>query len=165
MTQHKQLVRMSLAAILLALTVVFGRIFLIPLPWTHGNVNLCDAGIFIASLMLGPWYGGFVGGFGGLFLDLISGFAQYAPFSFVAHGLEGLITGLITKHLSSLWGKILGLTVGTIIMVVLYLVSDSIMYSFSTGILGIGPNLFQGLIGAVVAFVIEKPLQKRIKML
>ena len=39
--------RSIIAAMLLALTLVLGRFFLIPIPWTHGNVNLCDAGVFI----------------------------------------------------------------------------------------------------------------------
>ncbi|MFR0771269.1 MAG: ECF transporter S component [Limosilactobacillus pontis] len=41
-----------------------GRFFVIPIPWTHGYINLCDAGILIAALLLGPAYGTAVGGFG-----------------------------------------------------------------------------------------------------
>ncbi len=63
--------RSIIAAMLLALTLVLGRFFLIPIPWTHGNVNLCDAGVFIAAMLLGPGAGTIVGGFGGMFLDLI----------------------------------------------------------------------------------------------
>lgn len=72
--------RSIIAAMLLALTLVLGRFFLIPIPWTHGNVNLCDAGVFIAAMLLGPGAGTIVGGFGGMFLDLISGFPQDALF-------------------------------------------------------------------------------------
>ncbi len=43
--------RSIIAAMLLALTLVLGRFFLIPIPWTHGNVNLCDAGVFIAAML------------------------------------------------------------------------------------------------------------------
>ena len=64
-------------ALLTALTLIFGRFFLIPLPWTHGNINLCDVGIFIGAMLLGPWAGGFIGGFGAMFLDLISGCLLY----------------------------------------------------------------------------------------
>ena len=55
--------RSIIAAMLLALTLVLGRFFLIPIPWTHGNVNLCDAGVFIAAMLLGPGAGTIVGGF------------------------------------------------------------------------------------------------------
>ena len=61
----QQLKKLIFAALLLAITIVFGRIFIIPIPWTHGNVNLCDAGILIAAMLLGPVYGTAVGGLGG----------------------------------------------------------------------------------------------------
>ncbi len=47
--------RVILLAILIAVNVGIARIFLIPLPMTHGNINLCDAGIFIAALLLGAF--------------------------------------------------------------------------------------------------------------
>lgn len=152
------------AALLLAITVVFGRIFIIPIPWTHGNVNLCDAGIFVAAMLMGPPYGGAVGGFGGLFLDLISGFTQYAPFSFIAHGLEGLITGwLYRKAGNKKSARVVALAVGIIIMVLCYFVADSIMYKITAGVLGLGTNLLQGIVGAVVAALVVPSIQKHIK--
>ena len=151
------------AALLLAITVVFGRIFIIPIPWTHGNVNLCDAGIFIAAMLLGPAYGGVVGGFGGLLLDLISGFTQYAPFSLVAHGLEGFITGWIYRKTDSKSAHWLALIVGIVIMVVAYFIADTIMYKLTAGLLGIGTNILQGIVGAVVAMLVVPSINKRIK--
>lgn len=156
--------KITLSAMLLALAIVFGRLFLIPLPWTHGNVNLCDAVIFIGAMLLGPWFGGAIGGFAGLLLDFISGFGQYAPFSFIAHGLEGVIAGLLVRWLPNRWGQALGLTLGTIIMVACYFLADSLLYSWSTGVLGIIPNLIQGLIGAVVAALFEKPLKHNLNV-
>ena len=77
--------KITISAMLMALLIIFGRVFLIPIPWTHGNVNLCDAAVLLASLLFGKWYGGTVGGFGALLLDLISGYANFALFSFLAH--------------------------------------------------------------------------------
>lgn len=151
------------AALLLAITVVFGRIFIIPIPWTHGNVNLCDAGIFIAAMLLGPAYGGVVGGFGGLLLDLISGFTQYAPFSLLAHGLEGLITGYLYRKAKSNVARWLTLIVGIVVMVVVYFVADTIMYKIAAGLLGIGTNILQGIVGAMVAMLVVRSIKQRIK--
>lgn len=164
MQKQVQTKKLALAAMLLALAIVFGRLFLIPLPWTRGNVNLCDAAIFVGVMLLGPWYGGAIGGFAGLFLDLISGFAQYAPFSFVAHGLEGLLAGLIMRWLPGRWGRFLGLLVGVIIMVVCYFFADSFLYNWATGTLGIIPNVIQGLIGALLAILFERPLRRRLNI-
>lgn len=161
--QQKGLRSFIFAALLLAITVVFGRIFIIPIPWTHGNVNLCDAGIFIAAMLLGPAYGGIVGGFGGLLLDLISGFTQYAPFSLIAHGLEGIISGWLYRKTSSKTGHWLALALGTVVMVAAYFVADTIMYKIAAGLLGIGTNLLQGIVGAVVAMLVVRSLKQRIK--
>ena len=164
MQKQVQTKKMTLAAMLLALAIVFGRLFLIPLPWTRGNVNLCDAAIFIGAMLLGPWYGGTIGGFAGLFLDLMSGFAQYAPFSFIAHGLEGLLTGLVMRWLPGRWGRFLGLAVGIIVMVVCYFFADSFLYNWATGTLGVIPNTIEGLIGALIALLFAKPLRRRLNI-
>lgn len=154
--------RLTFTALLTALTIIFGRFFLIPIPWTHGNVNLCDVAIFIGAMMLGPWAGGFIGGFGAMLLDLISGYAQYAPFSLISHGLEGIVAGLVFKYVRGKWGRLAGVTAGTIVMVLGYFFSDSILYSWATGAAGVFPNLIQGIIGAVVAVLIASPLEKAV---
>lgn len=45
--------KMVLTAMFIAVTVAISRFFIIPVPMTHGNVNLCDAGIFISACYLG----------------------------------------------------------------------------------------------------------------
>ncbi|MBM6754398.1 ECF transporter S component [Lactobacillus alvi] len=160
--KSKSLYRWVFAAILLAITIVFGRFFLLPIPWTHGNINLSDASIFVASALLGPLPSGLIGGLGTAFLDLISGYTQYAPFSFVAHGLEGLLAGWLYqrfgKHRLGQW---VSLAVGAFVMVVGYLFADSLLYNWTAGVLGIGTNFLQGLVGVAVAQLIIPRLKDR----
>ena len=167
--KNKQLYRAMLTALLMALTIVCGRFFLLPIPWTHGNINLSDASILIAAALLGPLGGGIVGGVGTAFLDLISGYAQYAPFSLLAHGLEGILAGWCYQR----WGKTklgqgktkLGqwssLAVGALVMVGGYFLADSFLYTWVAGFLGIGTNLLQGLAGIIVAQLILPALKAR----
>ena len=160
--KNKQLYRAMLTALLMALTIVCGRFFLLPIPWTHGNINLSDASILIAAALLGPLGGGIVGGVGTAFLDLISGYAQYAPFSLLAHGLEGILAGWCYQR----WGKTkLGqwssLAVGALVMVGGYFLADSFLYTWVAGFLGIGTNLLQGLAGITVAQLILPALKAR----
>lgn len=163
-SKNLRLRRLTTAALLLALAIVLGRFFIIPIPWTHGNINLCDAGILIAAMLLGPAYGTAVGGLGGMFLDLISGYPQYAVFSLIAHGLEGFATGYLyyraEGHKAKQWGALL---CGIVVMTVCYFLSDSFMYhTFVVGFLSIGGNLLQGVIGMVIAMWLVPQLTKRI---
>ena len=161
--KSKNLYHWVLAAILLAITIVFGRFFLLPIPSTHGNIKLSDASIFVAGALLGPLPAGLIGRLGTAFLDLISGYTQYAPFSFVAHGLEGLLAGWLYQRFGKRYlGQWFSLVIGALVMVVGYLFADTLLYNWTAGILGIGTNLLQGLVGVVVAqLLIPKLKQNR----
>lgn len=158
--QHDRIRKLVITGLLTAVAVVLGRFFLIPVPWTHGNVNLCDLGIMLAGLLLGPVAGGISGGLSGMILDLISGYAAYAPFSLVVHGLEGFLVGWLYQRAKN---RYLALGVGIVAMVAGYFVTDSILYKFAAGFLGLGTNFLQGLVGAVVTLVVLKPLQQALR--
>nr|WP_153020980.1 ECF transporter S component [Secundilactobacillus collinoides] len=148
-------------AMLVAVTVVISRFFLIPVPMTHGNVNLCDAGIFIAALLLGRKQGAIVGALSGFLLDLISGYSQYMFFSLVVHGLEGFVAGWIGAG-KSRGIKILAMVVGTVVMVAGYFLTDSLLYHVSVGLIGVPTNFIQGILGGVVAYLVSIPLENRL---
>ncbi|AEB74492.1 ECF transporter S component [Lentilactobacillus buchneri] len=155
--------KVVLTAMFIAVTVAISRFFIIPIPMTHGNINLCDAGIFISALLLGPRVGGVVGGASGFLLDLISGYGQYMWFSLIVHGAEGLIVGLIAgKNTDRKWTKLIAVSVGIVIMVIGYFVADSFLYNIYAGYIGIGTNLIQGAVGALIAYLVTPRLKKRI---
>lgn len=164
--KNNRLKMMTVTALLTALNVVISRILIIPIPFTHGNINLCDAGIFIVAMLYGPWAGLFTGAVSGFLLDLISGYSQYMFFSLIVHGLEGLVVGLLFQRLraDSSKAKQVGIMlVGTIIMVAGYFCSDSILYNIQTGLVGIPMNCIQGIVGLVVALLLTPQLRKVIK--
>lgn len=164
--KNNRLKMMTVTALLTALNVVISRILIIPIPFTHGNINLCDAGIFIVAMLYGPWAGLFTGAVSGFLLDLISGYSQYMFFSLIVHGLEGLVVGLLFQRLraNSSKAKQVGIMlVGTIIMVSGYFCSDSILYNIQTGLVGIPMNCIQGIVGLVVALLLTPQLRKVIK--
>ena len=94
MTRRLTPAMIGLLAVLIALTAVFTLLIRIPTP-ARGYVNLSDVAITFAALTFGPWVGLIVGGLGTAIADLLAGYAPYAPISFVAHGLQGLLIGLI----------------------------------------------------------------------
>ena len=156
--------QLTLLAVIVAANVAIARVFLIPIPMTHGNVNLCDTGIFLAAWLFGSKKGGVVGGLSGFLLDLISGYPQYMVFSLIVHGFEGVIVGKLTEDMKiSAKSLIVSLIAGVLFMVLGYLVSDSLLYKFSTGIIAVPMNVIQGLVGALVAIPLFWRLRKLVK--
>lgn len=163
--KDSKLKTMTVTALLTALNIVISRILIIPIPFTHGNINLCDAGIFIAAILYGPWAGLFTGAVSGFVLDLISGYSQYMFFSLIVHGLEGLVVGLIWQKIKhqTISKEVGTMIVGIIVMVGGYFCSDSILYNIQTGTLGIFMNIIQGIAGTFVAWILIPILKKAIK--
>lgn len=154
-----QLQKLMLTAMLVAVTVVISRLFIIPVPMTHGNINLCDAGIFIAALALGPKVGGTVGALSGFLLDLLSGYAQYMFFSLIIHGLEGFLVGYLSQRLSGPMARWLALGIGGLVMVVGYFLADSLLYGPTVGLVGLVTNPIQAVVGGVVAWLVAPRVQ------
>ena len=75
-----------------AVTTVLTMFVKIPTP-TRGYLNLSDTMIFFSSYAFGPWVGGIVGGLGPALSDLISGYPQWAIFTFIIDGLQAVLIG------------------------------------------------------------------------
>ncbi|AQW21226.1 ECF transporter S component [Lentilactobacillus curieae] len=162
-SNHEQIKKMVIAAVLIAFTVVISRVFIIPVPMTHGYINLCDAGIFIAAFLLGPKLGGLVGGATGFLLDLLAGYGQYMIFSLIVHGLEGFLVGLIAnQNANHRYIKTIAMVIGVVVMVVGYLITDSLLYTPATGFVGVPMNIVQGIVGAGFAAGIYPILKRRV---
>ena len=148
--------------LLIAVDVALSMFVHIPVPMTHGYVNLCDAGIFIAALLFGRRGGAIVGGASGFLLDMILGYSQYMFFSLVVHGLEGFLVGQFGANKSK-GQQMLALTIGSVVMVAGYFVSDSILYAVPTGLMGIPMNAVQAIMGGLIAFPAVLQLKDRVK--
>jgi uncharacterized membrane protein len=139
----------GLLAVLIALTAVFTLLIRIPTP-ARGYVNLSDVAITFTALTFGPWVGFVVGGLGTALADLLGGYAVYAPISFVAHGVQGLLVGLIGYRQTSLARLVLAWLAGAIAMVAGYLIGGIPIVGLATSALDIPGNSFQALLGALI---------------
>ena len=86
-----------LTAMLVSLVFV-ATLFLnirLPIAANGGLVHLGTAMLFIASILFGPKKGALAGALGMGLFDLFSGWTLWAPFTFVARGLQGYIVGKI----------------------------------------------------------------------
>ncbi len=93
MQANRNALKVAVIAVLTAVVVVFTMI--VRIPTAKGYLNLCDVAIMFIAFTFGPWSAFIAAGLGTALADLISGYAQWAPISFVVHGLEGLLVALI----------------------------------------------------------------------
>ena len=93
-TRQAHLRRLVSAALLSALCYAATRIIQIPAPM-GGYVNLGDCIVLLSGWMLGPWWGFLAAGAGSMLADLLSGYAYYAPATFLIKGAMALLAALL----------------------------------------------------------------------
>lgn len=144
----------SQLSIFIALTIVLTLALVIPLPSNGGYLNLSDAMILTSSSILGPYGGLIVGAFSGAICDLASGYAIYAPFTFIIKGIEGFLAGFLLKKFNGIKTNIISLFICGILMGILYFIPDLIIYGSSVAIFNLPLNILQGLVGALISSLV-----------
>lgn len=152
------------AAVMIAVVFVMTRVVQITIG-PGGYIHFGDIALYVASFLFGPIVGAVAGGTGTALADLSSGFGAWAPGTFIIHGLQAFVAGLIAWR-GGLARTIVAVIVGGAIVVVGYFLYQWILISagsfnsfqadegksaFATAAAAVWPNTFQVLIAAIVA--------------
>lgn len=169
--KHLPAFRIATLAVLIALTALFTYIIRIPVAPTRGYINFGDVSIFFTAMIFGPLTAFITGGAGTALADLISGYSQWAPFTFLAHGLQGLVIGLVIKagrRISSSNNDATGLEqrggirkpgiltlltaflAGTVVMAGIYFLTGGLMVGFAAAAAEIPGNILQNVAGVLI---------------
>lgn len=162
---NKKVRKLIFAAMLAALITVATMVVKIPSP-TNGYVNLGDCFVLLAGWLLGPWYGGAAAGIGSMLTDLLSGYAYYAPASFLIKGADAFLAALLYRSLNQRRGALLlsGI-IGELLMTAGYFGYSALLLGKGlTAALSVPGNLIQGAIGITVAILLMH-LAKRAHLL
>jgi uncharacterized membrane protein len=90
------------------------------------------------------------GGVGTSLADLFGGYAQFAWLSLIAHGLEGLVIGLLGRGRRTLPSMILAWLAGALVMVASYLAGEGLLLTgWPAALAELPMNALQALLGAV----------------
>ena len=161
---NTNLKKLVLAALFAALSCVSTMIIQIPSPM-NGYVNLGDCFVLLGSVILGPVWGFLAGGTGSMLADILSGYAHYAPGTFLIKGFMALALVLLYKKLSSKMphsaSYLVSATVSEVIMIAGY-------FGYASLILGKGlaaassipGNIMQGIFGVVSSFLLIKVIER-----
>lgn len=155
-----------LTALLIAL--VFLATFInikLPIKANGGLVHLGTTMLFISAFLFGPRKAMIAGALGMTLFDMVGGWLVWAPITFVARGLQGLIVGKIA------WakgrnGKSIGLNVVAAIvsipfMIAVYYIGEGILYgNWIAPLASIPGDLIQNIIGILIAVPVCAALKK-----
>lgn len=151
------------AAMLAALVCVATMIIKIPSP-LEGYLNLGDCIVLLSGWLLSPLYGFLAAGIGSALADIFSGYALYAPATFIIKGLMALVAyfgfKLANKKLGSLPSRILGGLGAEITMVLGYLIFEGFLYGFVPSLVNIPSNAIQGIAGLIIGTILIKIFEK-----
>lgn len=155
--------KIVMASLMAALACVATMIIKVPSP-LKGYVNLGDCIVLLAGWTLSPAYGFLAAGIGSALADIFSGYAVYAPATFVIKGLMALVAyfgfKLIGKRAGSLCGRILSGIAAETVMILGYFVFEGFLYGFAPSLVNIPANGVQGVAGIIVGILLAKVFEK-----
>lgn len=173
------------AALMAAFSCVATMVIKIPTP-TFGYIHLGDALVLLCGMILGPVYGGLAAGIGSMFADLFSGYASFAPATFVIKAGTAMIAGFLFREFRRMFsaGKsksrphysalVIAGAVAESFMVIGYFVYEIFLAmlaagtfsstSFAAGVsssaTGIPFNIVQSFVGIVISLILLPILEK-----
>ena len=133
-----------------AIVFVLTRVIQVPTPIV-GYIHLGDVGIFFSALAFGPAVGAVAGGLGTALADLTSPYAQWAIFSLLIHGAQGLVAGWLVMKLQGVKGILAAAAAGCVIVVGGYLLAGWILVGLGAALTEIPLNVVQVITGAVIS--------------
>ena len=141
---------LALTALFASLCLVGTLVIAIPLPTGYFNVG--DVFVLLAGWCLGPLYGSVAAGMGSALADIIAGYAIYSPFTFVIKALDAfsaymvwrLLKKCIHKERFDILPRAISALIGEGIMVVGYLLTETMLYGFYGAIGAVLGNTLQG---------------------
>jgi len=149
--------------------VCVGSLLLVlPLPFNLGWFTTGDILVMLVGILFGPLVGLFAGGVGSALADIAVGFGRFAPYTFIAKGGEGFLSGLLlyllryTKrhrnvkvtHPSTrmtLIANLISAVLGGVWMVTSYFLSIASLYRPESALMELPSNILQAIIGVVVS--------------
>ena len=158
-TQTKKL---AFTGIFIALVFALTIVVRVPSP-TGGYINIGDAAVLTAGIILGPVYGAIAAGLGSAISDIVAGAAIYAPGTLIIKALMALVVGLFYKKCKSNGRLIVLLILSELIMVAGYFLYDALVLYLTGGenvflasLEEIVGNSLQGAIGVIGAIMLRR---------
>ena len=163
----KDMVETALLTALVFVATAFINIRL-PILASGGLVHLGTVMLFVTAIVFGKEKGAIAGAVGMGIFDLSSGWALWAPFTFVVRGIMGYMVGAIawskSKNGNSLSLNLFAVILSSVWMIAGYYATEGILYgNWVSPAASIPGNVTQIVLGLILGLPIAKILKRYIK--
>lgn len=140
----------------------------LPISINGGLIHLGNVILFTVSIVFGRKKGAIAGAFGMGLFDILSGWAAWAPFTFVIRGTMGFLVGSIANYKGkdgkSFIFNLIAIIVSGVWMIAGYYLTEVILYgNWITPITSIPGNITQLVIGLLALIIV--PTIKRLNLI
>ncbi|MBQ8575383.1 MAG: ECF transporter S component [Clostridia bacterium] len=160
----KTIQKLAISAMFATLVCVATMIIKIPSP-LKGYINLGDCVVLLSGWILPPGYGFLAAGIGSVLADVFSGYAVYAPATFVIKGVMALIAYIVYKIFSKktkdFSARLISGLFAEATMILGYFLFEGVMYGFAPSLVNIPANAVQGVAGIIIGIILIKIFQKQ----
>ncbi|EHJ01605.1 protein of unknown function DUF1393 [Clostridium sp. DL-VIII] len=165
----KDMVQTALLTALVFVATAFINVRL-PIVASGGLVHLGTVMLLIAAIVFGKEKGAIAGAVGMAIFDLSSGWALWAPFTFIIRGIMGYMIGTITwsknKDGNNIVTNIIAGILSGIWMIVGYYITEVILYgNWLSPMASIPGNIAQIVLALIIGTPIAKILKKYVRYL
>lgn len=152
---------LAISGVFAAAVCVATMVISIPVPATSGYINVGDSMIFISALLFGARIGGIAGGIGSALADILLGFGNYAPFTLIIKGVEGVVVGHLSRKNSLIWymGAVVA---GGAIMITGYFIVQAVLLGIPNALGELPGNFFQAASGFIIAVPVASAVKKAV---
>ena len=160
----KDMVQTALLTALVFVATFFIHIQL-PIMASGGLVHLGNVMLFAIAIVFGKQKGAISGAVGMALFDLSSGWAAWAPFTFIIRGIMGYMIGSIAwsgkREGNSFKINLIAIILSAIWMIAGYYITEVILYgNWIAPMASITGNITQLVIGAVIGLPLAKVLKR-----
>jgi uncharacterized membrane protein len=161
-TSNKKLLSIIYTAMAIAMVTLATMV--IRIPTLKGYVNFGDILIFTTASLIGRRTGFIAGGVGSAIADILSGYAIYAPGTFIIKGIEGFICGsLVRKNEEgriNLPSLIISTLVSAVWLVFGYFMYEYLIFGIAAALPSIPGNIIQGTVSAVAVIPVVLTIKR-----
>jgi len=157
--QRTSIRKLTLGGILAAAIILLTTVVSIPIPGGLGYVNLGDAGVLSAALLLGSPWGVLCGGLASALSDLLLGYAVYAPATMlIKSGMAAVMLWLYRVLPKKL--RTIAFFLASLCVPIGYLLYESCLYGVASAMPNLLFNCMQGWIGALAAWIVTHAIEQ-----